>query len=289
MNLYQRLLRRLTLEPVSHELFIGGAGAGGVTENARLFGGLVAAQATMAALNTVTDFPLHSLHGYFLLPGRPDADIEFHVSSAKDGRNFALRNVSAVQTDRLIFQLQASFQRPTTGVHHQPQMPAVPPPEGLANRDQLKGRRNWEDMPVDVRMVTPLTTNRPLPAEQQLWLGVNGPVPADPAIHLALVVYASDRCLLDTAWRPHADTGALTGASLDHAMWFHQEPRFDDWLLYSTTSPAAAAGRGLAHGQLFDRNGLHIASVAQEGVLKHREHPQNGVDRQEPGSQEEPH
>ena len=268
MNLFERLLRRLELTEREPRIFIGGAGEGGVTENARLFGGLVAAQATMAALNTIESFPLHSLHAYFLRPGRPDADIAFHVTSGKDGRNFAVRNVAAVQNDELIFQLQGSFQRVVGGVHHQPTMPQVPPPEDLPNRDQLRGRKNWQDMPIDVRMITPITGTQPLPGEQQLWLGANGVLPEDPRLHLALVVYASDRCLLDTAWRPHADQGALTGASLDHAMWFHEPPRFDDWLLYATHSPAAAGGRGLAFGNLFNRSGQHLVSVAQEGVLR---------------------
>ncbi len=270
MNLYDRLLRRLQLTEQQPDLYLGGAGEGGVTENARLFGGLVAAQATVAALNTVQAFPLHSLHAYFLRPGRPDADIEFHVSAAKDGRNFAVRNVAAIQREELIFQLQASFQRPVSGVLHQPSMPDVPAPEGLPNRDQLKGRKNWRDMPIDVRMITPITGTQPLPGEQQLWLGVNGELPEDPRTHLALLVYASDRCLLDTAWRPHADQGELTGASLDHSMWFHQAPQFDDWLLYTTQSPAAAGGRGLAFGHIYNRGGGHLVSVAQEGVLRSR-------------------
>jgi len=269
-DLLQRLLRRLNLQAADADVFIGGAGEGGVTENARLFGGLVAAQATMAALRTVQEFALHSLHAYFLRPGRPDADIEFRVSSGKDGRNFAVRNVAAVQHAELIFQLQCSFQRTAAGADHQPRMPEVPAPDGLPNRDQLRGRSNWQDMPIDVRMITPITGAAPLPAEQQLWLGVNGELPEDPRVHLALVVYASDRCLLDTAWRPHADQGQLTGASLDHSMWFHRTPRFDDWLLYSTTSPAAAGGRGLAFGNLFARNGTHLVTVAQEGVLRAR-------------------
>jgi len=270
LDLLQRLIRRLTLTPSAPDLYVGGAGEGGVTENARLFGGLVAAQACMAALQTVDEFPLHSLHAYFLRPGRAQADINFHVARSKQGRNFAVRSVSAEQNGELIFQMLASFQRPEQGVHHQPLMPDAPPPEGLPNRDQMRGRAHWRQMPIDVRMVTEITGNHPQPGEQELWLGVNGAFPDDPNLHMALVVYASDRCLLDTAWRPHADQGELSGASLDHAMWFHRAPRFDDWLLYATSSPAAAAGRGLALGSIFDRQGNLVVSVAQEGVLRSR-------------------
>lgn len=270
MTLLSKLIHRLNLTPGDNDVFIGGAGSGGVTADARLFGGLVAAQATMAAVRTVPEFPMHSLHAYFLRPGRPDADIEFHVTRSKEGRNFAVRNVAAWQAGAQIFQLQSSFQRLADGAEHQTEMPQVPSPHDLPNRDQMRGRDNWQDMPIDVRMITPITADAPLPPEQQIWLGVNGDLPDDPALHLALVVYASDRCLLDTAWRPHAGSGDLSGASLDHSMWFHHPPQFNDWLLYSTHSPAAAAARGLAFGAMYDTTGKHIVSVAQEGVLRRR-------------------
>jgi acyl-CoA thioesterase-2 len=94
-------------------------------------------------------------------------------------------------------------------------------------------------------------------------------IPDDPHLHVALVVYASDRTLLDTAWRPHADRGQLTGASLDHIMWFHHPPRFDDWLLYAMESPAASEARGLAIGGIYTHD-RRLVTVAQEGVLRAR-------------------
>ncbi len=271
MTLLERLLTRLNLQASATGIFVGGAGVGGVTDNDRLFGGLVAAQATMAALRTVDDFPLHSLHAYFLRPGRPDADIKFHVTHTKEGNNFKARSVAAWQNEELIFQLQASFQRPVADalIHTDP-MPETPDPETLPNRDQLRGRTNWQDMPVDVRMATAITEDEPLPPEQAIWLKVNGTLPEDRNLHLAMLVYASDRSLLDTAFRPHADQGSLTGASLDHSMWFHQPPRFDDWVLYSMQSPAAAGGRGLAFGAMFNAKGERLVTVAQEGVLRVR-------------------
>ncbi|MCH1549980.1 MAG: acyl-CoA thioesterase II [Pseudomonadales bacterium] len=270
MTLLERLIHRLDLKACGPDQYIGGAGAGGVTENARLFGGLVAAQATMAALRTVDGFTIHSLHAYFLAPGRPDENIVFTVSRAKQGRNFAARNVTAEQNGHTIFQLQASFQRPVEGVDHQSTPADVPPAEALPNRDQIRGRLNWREMPIDIRMVTPITDDSAQTPEQKLWLRANGTLPEDPHIHLAMIVYASDRCLLDTAWRPHADQGTLAAASLDHSMWFHQPPRFDDWLLYATQSPRASGGRGLALGTMYNRQGQHLLSVAQEGMLRVR-------------------
>ena len=269
-NRIERLLRRLALQEIGQDAFVGGAGEGGIGGESRLFGGLVAAQAFVAAQNTVMDVQVHSLHAYFLRPGRALSDIEYRVTRTKEGRNFQVREVSAWQNGQRIFQLQASFQRPQTGVEHQDAMPVVANPETLPNRDQLRGRAHWRDMPIDVRMATPITDDTALPAEQHIWLRMNGELPPDPAVHAALVVYASDRSLLDTAWRPHADRGSLTGASLDHAMWFHREPRFDDWLLYTMTSPAAAGGRGLAIGGIYDRQGRRLVTVAQEGVLHAR-------------------
>jgi acyl-CoA thioesterase-2 len=211
---------------------------------------------------------MHSLHAYFLRPGRPDADIRFEVLRSKEGRNFHVRSVLAWQREQLVFQLQASFARSEAGVRHQDAMPDAPTAQASPNRDALRGRGNWRDMPIDVRMATEITGDKPLPPDQHIWLKPGGLVPDDPGLHLGLLVYASDRTLLDTAWRPHADNGPLRGASLDHSLWFHEPPRFDDWLLYAMHSPAAAGGRGLAFGAMYRTDGRRVVSVAQEGVLR---------------------
>lgn len=270
MTLLERLLKRLDLASAGTDRFLGGSGEGGVTNGTRLFGGLVASQATMAAMRTVEPpLTLHSLHAYFLRPGRAERDITFNVIRTKQGRNFQVRSVYAEQNGETIFQLQASFQAPENGPEHARSAPDVPPPQACPNRDDLRGRDSRK-MPVDVRMITAITEQVDLPGEQQVWLKANGTLPDDPHLHLALVVYASDRTLLDTAWRPHASLGEHAGASLDHVMWFHQAPRFDDWLLYDMTSPAAGHARGLALGSLYNAHGQLMVSVAQEGLLRVR-------------------
>ena len=270
MTLLERLLKRLDLREADEDVYLGGSGEGGVTNDARLFGGLVASQATMAALKSVAPpLRLHSLHSYFLRPGRAEKDIIFRVTRTKEGKKFQVRSILAEQGDETIFQLQASFHAPEEGPYHQTTPPATAKPEDCPNRDELRGR-DWQSMPIDVRMVTEITAGENLPPEQRVWLKANGSVPEDPNIHTALVVYASDRTLLDTAWRPHASLGEHAGASLDHVMWFHQQPRFDDWLLYDMTSPAASNARGLAHGRMYNQAGELIVSVAQEGLLRVR-------------------
>jgi acyl-CoA thioesterase-2 len=259
-------MARLDLEQAGEDTFVGGSGRGGVTVEDRLFGGLVASQASVAAART-TSFPMHSLHTYFLRPGRAEQDIEYRVSRAKQGRNFHVRLVEAWQSGQLILTLQASFTSPAQGVEHADPAPPSGAPITLPNRDALRGR-DPSAVPIDVRMATPITAESALPPEQQIWFKPNGTVPEDPVLHVAFVVYASDRTLLDTAWRPHADQGELAGASLDHTVWFHAEPNANDWHLYAMQSPVAAAGRGLAFGGIYDVNGRRIASVTQEGVLR---------------------
>jgi acyl-CoA thioesterase-2 len=268
MTRLPRLLERLSLVEQSPSVFVGGAGEGGVGAESRLFGGLVAAQAAMAAMKTVESFPMHSLHAYFLRPGRPNHEIAYHVHATKDGKNFSSRSVEAWQSGDCIFQMMASFQRPEAGVTHGPTMPTVAAPLDLPNRDELRGRKNWRELPVDVRMVTEITEGTPQEPRQSIWLKANGEVPDDPFLHLALVVYSSDRTLLDTAWRPHADQGKPAGASLDHSMWFHQPARMDDWLLYDMYSPVAQGSRGLAMGHMFDQQGQCLVTVAQEGLVR---------------------
>ena len=57
-------------------------------------------------------------------------------------------------------------------------------------------------------------------------------------------------------------------ATIDHAMWFHEDFRFDDWLLYAVDSPSASGARGLVRGQFFNRAGTLVASTMQEGVIR---------------------
>ena len=116
---YQKLLLRLDLKRENESVFIGGSGVGGVTSDNRLFGGLVVSQAVVAAARTVPDMSLHSLHAYFLRPGRPDSPIRFHVDPVKQGRNFHARQVQGRQGDQIIFQMLTSFSYNWPDVEHQ--------------------------------------------------------------------------------------------------------------------------------------------------------------------------
>lgn len=282
------LLSILDLERLEHNLYRGRSPQ---TMWQRVFGGQVVAQSLVAAQRTVgEDRQVHSLHGYFMLPGDPKVPIVYQVDRIRDGGSFATRRVVALQHGQAIFTLAASFQVEEHGMEHQLDMPAdVPPPEGLKTQHALlqeEGvdvpdfvRRFWaHDRPLEIKPVNieHYRTRDILQPRQYVWVRVTGPVPSDPALQTAILAYLSDMTLLDTANFAHGRRGFdldLQMASLDHAMWFHRPHALDDWLLYAQDSPNMIGSRGLARGFLYGRDGRLIASVAQEGLIRLRTKP----------------
>lgn len=274
VNALTKLLKRLDLPRSAPNEFIGGAGIGGVTGEARLFGGLVLAQAAVAAARTVDHLQMHSLHALFLRPGRAEKDIRYQVTSVKEGRNFHVRLITAKQDEQIIFQMHASFGHFKAAVEHQDSMRPVGPPESYPNRDELRGR-NPDTMPIEIRMIDGLEGEQPTAPTTAIWMRPRGDMPNDPVLHLATLVYATDRVFLGTAWRPHVHQGPQSGASLDHSLWFHDPIRFDDWLLFEMHSPAARFERALVQGALYTTKGRRVGSVTQEGMMTFsRSHPQ---------------
>ncbi|HWK42890.1 MAG TPA: acyl-CoA thioesterase II [Croceibacterium sp.] len=253
----------------------------------RVFGGQAIAQALVAARRTVPDDRhTHSLHAYFLRGGSDDLPIEFRVKRDLDGRSFTNRRVVASQQGQPILNLIASFQKPQEGPHHQHAvMPDVAPPEDL-EPDAVLRRRFAETMPdgplkklmlrprpIDIRSVEPRNWQSSDGREPvaHCWFRTVAQLPDDPPIHRAVLAYASDFQLLSTAIRPHGlsfHKGEIKAASLDHALWFHDAFRADEWLLYVTDSPWSGLARGFGRGQIFTRDGRLVASVAQEGMMR---------------------
>jgi acyl-CoA thioesterase-2 len=267
----ERLVSLLSLEKLDADLYLAETPDG----EGRLFGGLVAAQAVMAASATAKQSDLHSLHAYFLRPGAHGVPIRFVVHRIRDGRTFTTRRVVAHQSGEAILGLESSFTLPEEGISHQDAMPEAPPPEEVPDWEQLRAQmlRQPEAVrrqPIEVRTSDPDDPDgKPQPPAKRVWMRPVGAVPDDKRIHEALLVYASDRTLLSTASRPHGlPWGKRMVASLDHAMWLHRPARFDDWVLYASHSPVANAARGLVLGAMYDRSGARIASVAQEGLVR---------------------
>jgi acyl-CoA thioesterase-2 len=267
------LLECLTLEALDKDLFVGDPGPG----EGRLFGGMVAAQSAIAAGRTVPeDRALHSLHAYFLRPGRHDVPIRFVVERIRDGKTFTTRNVVAYQAGEAIFDLAASFALPEEGITHQDPAPTAPPPEACEDWDSMRvrvlGDARFERRSVtEVRIAESLDPERTAPAHQKIWIRLRGTPPRDPLLHTALLVYMTDRTLASTAARPHGlPWNMRMTASLDHAIWIHRPFELDSrWLLYTSESPAAYAARGIIFAGMF-QDGVRIASVAQEELISAR-------------------
>jgi acyl-CoA thioesterase II len=253
------------------------------TPYGRVFGGQVLAQSLIAAMRTVpADRAVHSVHGYFLRPGDVTLPITFSVDRIHDGRSFSTRRTQAYQDGLPILSMITSFQTADDGLEHQVAMPAgMPDPETIpSTAEQLADidhpmARYWSTArPFDIRHVDPAIYAGADPERrtaQATWIRTTGPMPDDPNLHRAALVYASDYVILEPVLRGHglawADP-ALKMASLDHAMWWHRFGRVDEWLLYVQDSPVAIGGRGLAMGRIFRRDGVLVASVAQEGTFR---------------------
>ena len=254
----------------------------------RVFGGQVIAQALQSAQRS-TEAPksAHSLHAYFMRPGNEDYPILYRVVRDFDGKSFATRRVIAMQKGQPILTMTCSLQLPEHGLHHQETMPDVPPPEDLRSDHELRAEMGdkvperfrahfMRPRPIDIRHVSGRSWLDPVKTEprQQTWFRICSPIGHDAALHRAILAYASDMTLLGTGSLPHGInwmTPKLQSASLDHAIWLHEDFRVDNWLLYSCDSPWTGHARSFNRGQIFSRDGRLVASVAQEGLMRLRE------------------
>ena len=275
-------VRQVNVRPTDYDNFRGDVDQ----EEGRLFGGLVLAQSLVAAGRTASFGNIHSMHAYFLRAGQAKEPIDYSVERIREGRNFLTRRVTAHQGGHTIFEASVSFVASEDGISHQEPMPQVPEPEqcdewwrsiamprmAIADNPMAQRmNRRWNN-PIDLRAATQPTReddgSGSLP-KRIVWGKMAGTLPEDPILHAAAMVYLSDSGLIATVahhygiWMPGG-----ASASLDHTMWFHRPPRFDDWILYASESPAAHSARGLIHAGMYNRQGERIASVAQEGLFR---------------------
>jgi acyl-CoA thioesterase-2 len=278
----EEVLALLDLEKIEENIF---RGVSPKDRMQRVFGGQVLGQALVAAGRTVEGRVCHSFHAYFLRAGDPKVPILYEVDRSRDGASFTARRVVAIQHGRQIFNLAASFQVEEEGYEHQFDMPSVPLPETLIDEHTLRLRdidklpaeaREWalRPRPIEIRPVVPrgfLDRGKYAPYDN-IWIKATGPVPDDVIVQQAVLAYASDMSLLDTSLLPHGVDwhSGIQMASLDHAMWFHHRFRVDDWLLYAQESPSASGARGFNRGAIYSRDGVLVASVVQEGLMRPR-------------------
>ncbi|MGI9621756.1 MAG: acyl-CoA thioesterase [Acidimicrobiales bacterium] len=234
----------------------------------RVYGGQVVAQALTAALTTVEErYRPHSLHGYFIRTGTSDEPIRYEVDRIRNGRSFTTRRVVARQSTGAIFNLSASFHADEGDLDIQ----THDLPDGVPMPDDLDDD-SW----------TPLIQRRRVPSEfadgrTATWLRLAEPVGDAPGGHEVALAFLSDDAPYEAAASVHPDRDPdageegfelFVGASLDHSMWFHRPAASDDWQLHILGADGYRNNRGLATGQVLGINGTHMATVAQEVVLR---------------------
>lgn len=237
------------------------------------------------------DRRVHSLHSYFVRPGRPGTPLHLVVERIRDGRSFATRRVTAVQGDEAIFVLDASFHVAEEGFDwHRPLDEQPPAPDDVPVRDPFAGRPPWVkaseaeqasedgdggDAPAP-RMRGPRAASlfelRPLRLGEDFslhpsWVRLGEPIGDDPSLHACALTYISDMAVVRAAVAPGAPL-SWGGASLDHAVWFHRPFRIDEWLLFSAEPVTNFGARGLARGSFHTEDGTLVASFVQECLLR---------------------
>lgn len=262
----ERRVDVLRLEPHGPDTFVGESPR---YEWGRIYGGLVIAQALLAAARTIDSagHRAHSLHAYFILGGNPAEPVRYEVDRLRNGRSFTTRQVVARQSGGAILNLSASFQRHEDG----PDVSSAEAPSGIPLPEASK--------PLDwaIGLEARLADHSTKPPRSRVWCRFSDSIGDDPGEHEAALAYLSDANPMDAIRAAHPehpdsdDPGDLfMGASLDHAIWFHRSVRADDWLLFDMRSHQLIGTRGLATGDVFTRDGKLVATVAQQGLVRIR-------------------
>jgi len=258
--------KMMELEPHGTDVYVG---TGPHYPWGGLYGGQIVAQGLRAAAATVEEhYRVHSLHAYFLRRGDHDEPIRFEVDRTRNGRSFVTRQVVARQSVGAILTMSLSFQVDEAGHDVQiASLPDLPPPEGLGGESwspmferRFAGARNEEE------------------GKGIAWMRLVDKVGDDPVLQACALAYLSDDVPTDAVVALHPERPApgmgdafeygFMSASLDHAIWFHRPPVADEWHVHDFASHAYLSSRGLAVGHVLTREGVHVATIAQEVLLR---------------------
>lgn len=278
---FKELLAILDLSREDDDRFIGSHPS---KNPIRTFGGQMMAQAFVAASRSLEhEVPPSAMSVHFIAGGDPEKDLEFRVVRLRDERRFANRRVDVMQDGQVLTTAMIAYLAGGQGLEHGVDPPVLTDPESLLPVDDLL--QGYEDVvPHFVEALRPIDwryTNDPtwvmrdkgerLP-HNRVWMRTVARMPDDPVLHAAALVYASDTTVLDSIITTHGLSWGydrIFAVTANHSVWFHRPVRFDEWVLYSTSSPVAADSRGLGTGHFFDRSGQPLATVIQEGIVKY--------------------
>jgi acyl-CoA thioesterase-2 len=277
----EELLAILDLRKVDDDTYVGSHPS---KNPVRTFGGQMMAQSFVAASRSLEHkLPPSALSVHFIAGGDPEKDLEFHIVRLRDERRFANRRVDVMQDGLLLTTAMVSYLAGGRSLEHGIDPPDLPGPLSVPPVDDLL--RGYEDVvphfvnalrPIDWRYTNDPTWVMRSKGEKlthnRVWMKAQGPMPDDPALHAAALVYSSDTTVLDSIITTHGLSWGfdrIFAVTTNHSVWFHRPVRFDDWVLYSTSSPVAADSRGLGTGHFFDQSGQLLATVVQEGIVKY--------------------
>lgn len=219
------------------------------------------------------DHEPHSIRAYFIRRGDHAEPVRYEVDRIRNGRSFVTRRVVARQAIGAILNAESSFQRPERAAHVQTvRMPDVPAAASL-DRDTWISSFDRATVPAGAVGGAP----RDGAGRIVCWMRVAEPLgdasePASQLIHRCWLAYLSDDMPTESVMRAHPggerDHDSLFTASLDHTIWFHHRLRADDWHLYDFSCHHLGGGRGTSIGHVFSADGTHLATVAQEVLLR---------------------
>jgi acyl-CoA thioesterase-2 len=278
---FDELLAILDLRQIDDDTYVGSHPS---KNPVRTFGGQMMAQSLVAASRSLKHvLPPSALSVHFIAGGDPEKDLEFHIARLRDERRFANRRVDVVQDGVVLTTALVSYLSGGRSLEHGIEPPELPDPLSVPPIDDLL--RGYEEVvphfasalrPIDWRYTNDPTWVMRDKGEKltynRVWMKARGGMPDDPAVNAAALAYASDTTILDSIITTHGLSWGwdrIFAVTTNHSVWFHRPVRFDEWVLYSTSSPVAADSRGLGTGHFFDRSGQLLATVVQEGIVKH--------------------
>ena len=234
----------------------------------RVFGGQILAQGILTATAAADGKEVKSLTQLFPREGNAEQPMVYAVTKHQEGRTFGSTTVVATQGQKTVSVATLSMHTPEDGAPRQSEAPSVGKPEDAGETDL--GMIPWETRVVDG---VDLSDRSVGPASYQFWMRTPS-LPDTPALHQALLAYATDLTIIGTALRPaeglsQADTMTkFHSAVTSHSLWFHQPLRTDDWLLVDQHSPVLAGGRAFGRGDVWSVDGRLVASFAQESMIR---------------------
>ncbi|MBE3001711.1 thioesterase family protein [Nocardiopsis sp. HNM0947] len=252
----------------------------------RLFGGLLLAQAIVAAGHTAADDQrVLSVQADFVRGVPTDRDLVWEVERVSDAVSMSTRR--STLRDGRGRELFTATTRWATVREDLPSYGALTPrrvagPEDLPElSERFAGDERipawWsEPRPVHFR---PASTppylaehveEAPEPG-QTVWIRATSPLPDDHLVRAALVAYASDMSIIEDAFRVlgsarHEPGGRIL--SLTHSLTFHHQPDLSRWHQFDARVGSVSHGKALGTGEIFDDRGAHVVSASQIALVR---------------------